>query len=136
MRKNVIKIKKKRTEQETHYKHQCMKYKIKPIRNSEEPEDDDPFNQYNSNLRNPVRSEDDETLHNLNKERDLCANFIENCKSSIDAAREEQRQLEAMETEAHQQTACETAACRSCRPHGSASATTATTSFEAHEHAE
>ena len=43
-----------------------------------------------------MRSEDDETLLNLNKERESRQNYIENIKSNIDQAREEQRRLEAI----------------------------------------
>ena len=89
VRKNVAKIKKKRTDAENDYKQLCTKYKIKPIRNSEDGEEEDPLDERSRGMRNPARSEDDETLYNLNKERDNRQNIIENYKQSIEAAREE-----------------------------------------------
>ena len=84
MRKNVAKIKKKRTDAENEYKQLCTKYKIKPVKNSEEQDDDDPLddrsNMRGMMMRNPIRSEDDETLYNLNKERESRQNIIENYK--------------------------------------------------------
>ena len=84
VRKNVAKIKKKRTDAENEYKQLCTKYKIKPVRNSEEQDDDDPLddrlNMRGMMMRNPIRSEDDETLYNLNKERESRQNIIENYK--------------------------------------------------------
>ena len=41
MRKNVAKIKKKRTDAENDYKQLCTKYKIKPIRSSEDGEEEE-----------------------------------------------------------------------------------------------
>ena len=101
VRRSVDKIKKKRTQAENDYKQLCTKYKIKPIRNTEEQDEDDPLDDRSNNhlrgMRSAVmRSEDDETLLNLNKERESRQNYIENIKSNIDQAREEQRQLEAI----------------------------------------
>ena len=70
VRKNITKLKKKNNDAQNDYKQMCTKYKIKPkLLNMEENEDeDDPLNE-NSNTRNmrlPGRSDDDETLYNLN----------------------------------------------------------------------
>ena len=54
------------------------------MKNSEEQDDDDPLDDRSNvrglMMRNPIRSEDDETLYTLNKERESRQNIIENYK--------------------------------------------------------
>ena len=61
----------------------CTRYGIKPARNLEDLQDPDWLNENSNvlrNLKNPARTEDDETLMNLRRMREHRRNHIEMLK--------------------------------------------------------
>ena len=87
-------IKKRETEKtraENLYKQKCTKLGIKPISSNGEDQEDDVFNEKESktmrDLKNPARTQDDETLFGLRKEIDARRSHLDVLKSSIEEAR-------------------------------------------------
>lgn len=90
MRLSIQNQQREKQKAENEYKKQCNKYGIKPLP-KEESEDSDLLKESSRTrgLRNPARSEDDETLFGLRKEIDARRSHVAMLKSSIQEARQE-----------------------------------------------
>lgn len=97
VRLKISKLNTDRTDAENDYKQMCTKYGIKPARNLEDLKDPE-WQKENANvlrnLKNPSKTEDDETLQNLRRMREHRRNHIEMLKQSVEEARLETMQLE------------------------------------------
>ena len=73
LRDNIVVRDREKTDRENAYKQMCTKHGIKPAKVLEDLENPD-WLRANANVlrnvRNPVRGQDDEALHNLRKERE------------------------------------------------------------------
>ena len=83
VRLKISKLNTDRTDAENDYKQMCTKYGIKPARNLEDLKDPE-WQKENANvlrnLKNPSKTEDDETLQNLRRMREHRRNHIEMLK--------------------------------------------------------
>ena len=97
VRLKIAKLNTDRTDAENDYKQMCTKYGIKPARNLEDLKDPEWLKENANvlrNLKNPSKTEDDETLQNLRRMREHRRNHIEMLKQSVEEARLETMQLE------------------------------------------
>lgn len=104
VRDNIKAEQKRKTDAENNYKQLCTKYGIKPARNLEDLEDPDWLKDNervfgSSYQRNMSRTEDDQNLMNLRRERDHRRNHLEMLRASIEESRQEQMHLEQMLSE-------------------------------------
>ena len=89
VRKNIVSLEKSKQDAENEYKKYCNRYGIKPL-GKYESEESDPLlesSRATRGMRNPGRSEDDETLFGLRKETDARRNHVEMLKNSVEEAR-------------------------------------------------